>query len=58
MGIIEAVVSTIVRLVRLCPVTESRRGFLEYAPYGLYELLQCDTRLRLRGPPARELSFL
>jgi hypothetical protein len=57
-GIIEAVVSTIVRLVRLCPVTEkSRRAFLEYAPYGLYELLQCDTRLRLRGPPARELSF-
>ncbi|BBE24647.1 hypothetical protein MN0502_35300 (plasmid) [Arthrobacter sp. MN05-02] len=52
--------STIVRLIRLCPVTEeSRRGFLEYAPYGLYELLQCDTRLRLRGPPpARELSFL
>jgi hypothetical protein len=57
-GIIEAVVSTIVRLIRLCPVTEeSRRGFLEYAPYGLYELLQGDTRLRLRGPPARELSF-
>jgi hypothetical protein len=57
-GIIDAAVMTIVRLVRLCPVAEeNRRNFTEHGPYRLYELLHCDARLRLRGPPAQRLSF-
>jgi hypothetical protein len=58
MGVLQAAVTTILCLVRLYPVSAgSRRGFIEYAPYGLHELLQCDTRLRLRGPPTQQLSF-
>ncbi|MBG6184984.1 hypothetical protein IWX65_002962 [Arthrobacter sp. CAN_A214] len=57
MGTIEAAVTTIVRLIRLCQVPEERRrGFLEHASYGLGELLQRDIRLQLRGPPAQQFS--
>lgn len=57
-GIINAVVTHIVRLVRPCPVADERyRSANEHAPFGLYELLQGDTRLKLRGPPTLHFSF-
>lgn len=57
-GILDAVVTHVVRLVRLCPVTDERyRAADEHAPFGLYELLQGDTRLQLRGPPAVRVSL-
>lgn len=56
-GILTAAVTHIVRLVRLCPVSDQRcRAVDAHAPFGLYELLQSNARLQLRGPPTPHLS--
>lgn len=57
-GAVRSSVTTILGLVRLYPVAlEDRRSVVEYTPHGLQELLQSDSRRRLRGPPVRRVSI-
>lgn len=58
LAILGATIDAIMVFVRCIPVAEDRRlmSFGDDSPF-LYDLLHCDTRLRLRGPPVLGTSL-